>query len=218
MKIKNNEFMKDIRELRKSKNKDMFITEIVKRAKQLNQRFYRLEKSDVNVQQSYAYQKSIQETGKEKPRYSVTKNKYKDMSLKELEQMLVDIDTKLASKTSTIRGAREINNKATNTLLDRLNIENNERNQKAVKEFFAQGGSKFFKMFNLDSDLLLEDLFDVISSGKSVKDYIDMLQKEINKYADRESEVPYSELVKSKRRLMKSGTKKTKRSKRNKRK
>lgn len=205
------DFLKHEKELKALRSKEAYATELARKAKQLNQRFYRLEKSDVSLKSSYAYQRAIEELGKEKPRYSQSKNVYLQMDFSELEQLLLDIDVKLESSSSTIRGMRKLEVSRWNSIADTLGIENTPKNKEALKSFFEFGGKELFK-YGLDSSLLLEDFIDVIESGKAnAKDYIIMLKREFNSVLEREQDIDYNVVLKAKKKLIDNTRSKNKR-------
>lgn len=76
---------------------------VAKHAKQINQRFYRLEKADLGTKDT-AYRYAQASTGKEKPRYSTSINVLNQMTNEQLLETALDINAKLASKTSTKLG------------------------------------------------------------------------------------------------------------------
>ena len=68
-----------IKELRQARNKDLIVDFVSQQAKQINQRFYRLEKVGKGKDTAYYY--AQQETGKDKPRYPTYKPTLENMSI-----------------------------------------------------------------------------------------------------------------------------------------
>ena len=102
-----NSRIETLRQIRQARDKDLLVNWVQKASKQVNQRLYRLEKAGVGIGDT-AYRFAQMETGKEKPRYSTSTNVLNKMSNEELYSTALELNQKLMSKTSTIRGIKEI--------------------------------------------------------------------------------------------------------------
>lgn len=161
----------DIR--RRRNNFNELVDMVAAMGKQANQRFYRLEKKG-KASSSYGYQRRQQETGKEKPRYTQSKNKLRQLDTGTLYEMALDLNAKLASKTTTITGLDYIEEKrlssASDTLAERYGI---DLRPSDLKEFFKAGGADFLNSKYLDSTQILEDFVEYSKEGNlSVKEFL----------------------------------------------
>ena len=141
--------------------------------KQANQRFYRLEKRGLAAS-SYGYQRRQIETGKEKPRYTQSRSKLRQLDTGTLYEMALDLNAKLASKTTTVTGLGYIEEKrltsASDALMDRYGI---DLRPSDLKEFFKAGGADFLNSKYLDSTQILEDFVEYSKEGNlSVKQFL----------------------------------------------
>ena len=141
--------------------------------KQANQRFYRLEKRGV-AQSSYGYQRRQIETGKDKPRYTQSKSKLRQLDSGTLYEMALDLNAKLASKSTTITGLDYIEEKrlssASASLANRYGI---DLSPSDLKEFFKANGAEFLNSKYLDSTQILEDFVEFSKEGNlTVKQFL----------------------------------------------
>lgn len=168
-----NSQMEKLKLLFKMENKKELAKEVKQMAKQINQRFYRLEKQGLE-NDSYAYNLSKKETGKIKPRYTESLNKLEDKPLDTLYQESMDIFSKLFSKTSKIRGVKEIQEKRITKGMETLEynigikIDKND-----FKQFLQLGGGEFLNSKYLDSNQIIEDFVDATKDGNiSIKEFL----------------------------------------------
>lgn len=168
-----NSQMKKLKLLFKMQNKKELAKEVKQMAKQINQRFYRLEKQDLQ-NDSYAYQLSKKETGKSKPRYSESLNKLEDKPLDTLYQESMDIFSKLFSKTSKIRGVKETQEKRINKAMESLEYSAGIKIDKNdFKQFLELGGGEFLNSKYLDSTQIIEDFVESTKDGNiSIKEFL----------------------------------------------
>ena len=168
-----NSQMEKLKLLFKMQNKKELAKEVKQMAKQINQRFYRLEKQDLQ-NDSYAYQLSKKETGKTKPRYTQSLNKLEDKPLDTLYQESMDIFSKLFSKTSKIRGVKEIQEKRINKGIENLEFSAGIKIDKNdFKEFLELGGGEFLNSKYFDSTQIIEDFVDATKDGNiSIKEFL----------------------------------------------
>lgn len=168
-----NSQMEKLKLLFKMQNKKELAKEVKQMAKQINQRFYRLEKQELE-NDSYAYQLSKKETGKTKPRYSESLNKLEDKPLDTLYQESMDIFSKLFSKTSKIRGVKEIQEKRITKAIENLEFSAGVKIDKNdFKQFLELGGGEFLNSKYLDSTQIIEDFVDATKDGNiSIKEFL----------------------------------------------
>lgn len=162
--------------------------EVQKKAKQINQRLYRIEKAGLS-KSSYAYRRTIEE--EDKPRYTTSLNKLNKMSRQELVQQAYNIQSKLSSTTSTIRGTKALNERRIFKGLDALREEINrtrddiEIDVQDFKNFLEQGGGEILNNKFYDSTQVIEDWQDNIKKGISTKQFVNSY----NEYVEHEEDV-----------------------------
>lgn len=159
--------------------------EVQKKAKQINQRLYRIEKAGLS-KSSYAYRRTIEE--EDKPRYTTSLNKLNKMSRQELVQQAYNIQSKLSSTTSTIRGTKALNERRIFKGLDALREEINrtrddiEIDEQDFKKFLEQGGGEILNNKFYDSTQVIEDWQDNIKKGISTEQFVNSY----NEYVEQE--------------------------------
>jgi hypothetical protein len=164
-----------IREYVKNNDLKGLAQTVQKKAKQINQRLYRIEKQGLS-KSSYAYRRTIEE--EEKPRYTTSLNKLNKMTRQELVQQAYNIQSKLSSTTSTIRGTKALNEKRISLGLEALRNEINktrediEINEDDFKKFLEQGGGEILNNKFYDSTQVIEDWQDNIKKGISTEQFI----------------------------------------------
>lgn len=165
-----------LKELKQARNKELLAQEVVRMSMQLNQRFYRLEKKGIGLNET-AYSYAQSETGKEKPRYTTSVNKLEKMDFNELYNLALNINVKIASGTSSIKGINNIGekriSKATEKLRETLNLDENELTEDDLKEFIKLGGGELLNNKYMDSYQVIEDFIELSKKGNiSVKEFI----------------------------------------------
>lgn len=161
--------------------------EVQKKAKQINQRLYRIEKAGLS-KSSYAYRRTIEE--EDKPRYTTSLNKLNKMSRQELVQQAYNIQSKLSSTTSTIRGTNALNERRIFKGLDALREEINrtrddiEIDVQDFKKFLEQGGGEILNNKFYDSTQVIEDWQDNIKKGISTEQFVNSY----NEYVEHEED------------------------------
>lgn len=159
--------------------------EVQKKAKQINQRLYRIEKAGLS-KSSYAYRRTIEE--ETKPRYTTSINKLNKMSRQELVQQAYNIQSKLSSTTSTIRGTKDLNERRIFKSLDALRKEigrtrdDIEIDEQDFKNFLEQGGGEILNNKFYDSTQVIEDWQDNIKKGISTEQFVNSY----NEYVEQE--------------------------------
>ena len=158
--------------------------EVAHMAKVINQRFYRLEKQ--NLQKgSYAYTQAAAELNKEKPRYITNKNEIAKTPLDRLYRTYIELYNKQYSETSLVSGVKRINKKRIQTAVDRINyiIQLNQGKQGSTNigaiserdftEFLETGGSELLNTKYMDSEQILEDWVESTKGGNiSTKEFL----------------------------------------------
>lgn len=156
--------------------------EVIRMAKIINQRFYRLEKN--NLQKgSYAYKQAAAELGKNKPRYVTGKDKIAKTPLDRLYRTYIELYNKHYSDTSLVAGVKRINQKRIQTAVDRINdiiIRRNGQIGEVGKiseadfiEFLDNGGAELLNSKYIDSDQLIEDWIEATKNGNvSTKEFL----------------------------------------------
>lgn len=158
---------------------------IQKKSRQLNQRFYRMEKANKGLRES-AYYYAQSETGKSKPRYSTSINKISKLSDEEAKEQLLTIDKKLKSKSSTFRGLEEISNnrvrESVKSLVNELNLEYEDFDVKDFQKFLTMNKGSGGKLMNkyFDSTQLIEDWIDKRKQGITNREFITIYNNFLN--------------------------------------
>lgn len=157
----------EIRQEYKAGRTDLLAETVQKMAKQVNQRFYRLEKAGVGLGEN-AYRYAQRETGKEKPRYTESINKLKHMPRQELYELALQINKKLVTPSSTIGGTRALYDKrlefASNKLEEKKGINVSEDQ---LKSFIDAGGAEFLNNAErFSSEQIMIDYEEFVLNGK----------------------------------------------------
>lgn len=156
------------------------VKEAQRLAKQVNQRFYRLEKKSVGLRES-AYRYAQAETNKEKPRYTTNINKISSMSEAELTEFMLSLRKKVESPSSTIRGLRGVENRRIENSIYVLNKTLNvDINKNEYIDFIENGGGKLLNKY-MDSKQLVKNWIDKRKQGITTKEFI----RTYNRYLDR---------------------------------
>lgn len=157
--------LNEIRAAYESGNLNELVNIVQKQAHQINQRFYRLEKRGMGTGES-AYVFAQRETGKDKPRYTESRHKLHDMGIADLYKLAININVKLVSPTSTVRGLRHLEDKRLSGAVKQLNRYDININESQLKEFLDAGGYEFLNSKYLSSDQILEDYEKFVVNGK----------------------------------------------------
>lgn len=156
-------------------SREVLINQVLKQNKQINQRYYRLEKAGKQYS-SYAYQTSQKELDTQsKPRYTTNKKVLENMSDKELLQMGLETSQKLFSKTSTIRGIEYVEEnrvyRSYEKMLETFGLNENDVNYEDYKKFLDDEGGELMNQY--DSTELQEDFLKYTQEGNlSVKQFL----------------------------------------------
>lgn len=185
-----------LRELRQAKSKVLLAREVVRMSKQINQRFYRLEKAGLSVD-SYAYQLASMQLGKERPRYTTSFNKLSDLPFDTLYKQAIEINEKIASGTSAIRGVKEVQKKRITNSLASLKEMGYDIDRGDFEEFLRIGGSQLLREFG--SEQIFEDFWSKTQEGVvTVKEFV----REFKRYKSLDR-VDYSKVLRNLKRINK---------------
>lgn len=160
--------LNEIKELKQQRLKEPLVDLAIKLGKQINQRFYRLEKAGIGLGDT-AYRYAQEETGKDKPRYSVNRNVLSKMTNEELYEQLLDINRKLVSPTSTITGLIELEKRRIEASREALEYEiGDDIDYDRFRDFLKNGGGEFLNHFKKygDSNQIVDDWNRFTKSGK----------------------------------------------------
>ena len=198
----------EIRTEYRSGRKDELARTVQKMAKQVNQRFYRLEKAGVGMSEN-AYKYAQQETGKEKPRYTESISKLNKMTRQDLYELALQLNKKIVNPTSTIGGVKALRDRrlteSVKSIENRFGI---KMTPEQMKQFIDAGGDRFLNdSRKLSSGQVVMDYEEYVLQGKlSVNDFVEQLSN----YFDKTS-AKYSDLKKSFVSMSKKRSKRTKR-------
>lgn len=106
--IKEDERINRIIELKKSGDKLGLAKELRKMNKRINERFRQIERRDGHPENTTAYRYAMQELGHIKPRYTESLNKLLSQDINTLFKSSMDISRKLGSKSASLRGLKLI--------------------------------------------------------------------------------------------------------------
>lgn len=162
-----------IRELKQARDKEGLIDTAIQLSKQINQRFYRLEKQGVGLNES-AYRYAQMETGKSKPRYSTSRSVLEDVSTEELYEHLLNLNQKLVSQTSTVSGVKNLVDRRIEASASSLEERIGQKiDREKYKEFLEKGGGELLNHLNLESTQIIEDWVTFGQLGNvSVKEFM----------------------------------------------
>ena len=156
----------EIRQEYKAGRTDLLAETVQKMAKQVNQRFYRLEKAGVGLGEN-AYRYAQRETGKEKPRYTESINKLKQMPRQELYELALQINKKLVTPSSTIGGTRTLYDKRLEFASNKLESKGVSLSAEQLKAFIDSGGAEFLNNAErFSSEQIMIDYEEFVLNGK----------------------------------------------------
>lgn len=185
-----------LRELRQAKSKVLLAREVVRMSKQINQRFYRLEKAGLSVD-SYAYQLASMQLGKERPRYTTSFNKLSSLPFDSLYKQALEINEKIASGTSAITGVSATQEKRITNSLTSLKDMGYDIDRGDFEEFLRIGGAQLIREFG--SEQIFEDFWSKTQEGVvTVKEFV----REFKRYKSLDR-VDYSKVLRNLKRINK---------------
>lgn len=156
----------EIRQEYKAGRTDLLAETVQKMAKQVNQRFYRLEKAGVGLGEN-AYRYAQRETGKDKPRYTESINKLRQMPRQELYELALQINKKLVTPSSTIGGTRALYDKRLEFASNKLESKGVSVSEEQLKAFIDAGGAEFLNNAErFSSDQIMIDYEEFVLNGK----------------------------------------------------
>ena len=156
------------------------VKEAQRLAKQVNQRFYRLEKKERGLKEA-AYRYAQAETNKDKPRYTTNINKISNMSEAELNEFMLSLRKKVNSPTSTFRGLKAVESKRIENAVYVINKSPGvDIDEEDFKDFLDNGGGKLLNKY-MDSSQLIKDWLDKSKQGVTVKQFINTYNRYLNR-------------------------------------
>lgn len=156
------------------------VIEAQRLAKQVNQRFYRLEKKEQGLKES-SYRYAQAETNKDKPRYTTNINKISSMSEAELTEFMLSLRKKVSSPTSTLRGLKTVEAKRIENAVYVINKSTGVNiDEEDFRNFLDNGGGKLLNKY-MDSTQLIKDWLDKSKQGVTAKQFV----KTYNRYLNR---------------------------------
>lgn len=198
---------------RLQEDKTHLAKEVQKMAKRLNQRYRVLEKNNLQSN-SYAYQISQSETGRDVPRYSESLNKLEKLDINNLFELGLQLNVKLWSKTSLPKGVEEVKVERIDKAVESLSNSLGKKVDKDIfKSFLEKGGGKLLNYRYLDSEQVVDDLVAYMEEGNvTIKEFVN----EFNRFRKRMSEkkkLDYGRITRNLNNLVARKKKKAKRKK-----
>lgn len=150
------------------KNRALLEREVARNSKQINQRFYRIEKNKrFTSEKSWAYRRAIKISNKEKPRFTQTITSLKKLSTSDLISQFLEVNSLLDSDTSSVQGLKLIQKKSYATLNERLFDEgkiNTPISNKELDNFFNNTDESLFSDYG--SNELINHFTNYVQNGK----------------------------------------------------
>lgn len=174
-------------------NREELVNDIQRNAKKLNKRFERLEELGIGLNES-AYRYSQAELNQDTPRFEYRKKELNKLSNQDLRELDRSIEKKLESKSSTISGIKEINEKrisnAVYSLNKKLGLEGKEAiTEKSFKAFIETGGSDLLNNPKLSSTQVIEDWLDLTKKGIKKNDFIKLFNEYSKKHTTNKGKI-----------------------------
>lgn len=193
----------EIQSAHKAGRKDLLAKTVQKMAKQVNQRFYRLEKAGIGLGEN-AYRYAQKETGKEKPRYTESLNKLKGMTRQDLYELALQINKKLVTPSSTIGGTLALYEKRLELASKKLASKDINVTEDQLKAFIDAGGDEFLNNAErFSSSQIMTDYEAFVLKGKVT---MDQFVRGLKQFQDITS-MKYSDIQKTFRSLMRGNKK-----------
>lgn len=172
-----------LRELREARATDTLVREVARMARQINQRFYRLEKAGVGLNDT-AYYYAQQATGKLKPRYSTSLNVLSKMATSDLYELALKINMQLVSETSTISGLKKVYDNRISGAQKALAERGVDVGKEDLDAFLKNGGGEFINAVKkyLSSDQIFE-MWGEYQNKVSADEFIDAFYTDKQKRA-----------------------------------
>lgn len=156
------------------------VKEAQRLAKQVNQRFYRLEKKERGLKEA-AYRYAQAETNKDKPRYTTNINKISNMSEVKLNEFMLSLRKKVNSPTSTFRGLKAVESKRIENAVYVINKSTGvDIDEEDFKDFLDNDGGKLLNKY-MDSTQLIKDWLDKSKQGVTAKQFITTYNRYLNR-------------------------------------
>lgn len=179
-------------------DRNELLKKVQKQNKQLNKRFELLEEKGIGLNES-AYRYSQAELGEDTPRFETKLSELKNLSNKELRDLDKSVNRKLISKSSTIRGVEEIQDKRISNAVYSLNKSLNLEGKKAITEksfkaFINKGGGDLLNKSTLSSTQIVEDWLEYTRKGIKKQDFINLFNQYELKHTNKKGKVDYGKL------------------------
>lgn len=188
-------YLGQLRELRQLRDVKALAKEVQRMSRQVNQRFYRLEKAGLS-HDSYAYEYSQYLTGKKKPRFPTSLKQLEKKSIQDLFKLGLELNEKLVSRTSSISGVKQIQSDRITGALKAIKDDSGmEIDCEDFEQFIKIGGSELLAKF--DSSTIVEDFYNSTQKGNiSVKEFV----REFKRFKSLDK-VDYSRVLRNLKRL-----------------
>lgn len=208
-----NETFEKLKYYRIQNDKEKLAREVRRMSKVINERYRQLEKKDLS-KDSYAYKVSQGETGRQKPRYTESQNKLENMDIVSLFELGLQLNVKIYSSSSRVRGVRDIQSKRIEKAVESLEATLGKPiDKKTFKDFLENGGSELLNYKYLDSEQVIDDLTELTKDGKvSVKEFINEF-KRFRKQISEKKRLDYGRITRNLNNLVARKKKKSKRKK-----
>ena len=148
-----------------SNNRSGLIDATYHMARQLDQRYYRMEKKGI-ADQSVAYRRSQKDLGKDKPRYNYNIQKLEGKSNAELYKYAMELNLRLQNNDSSVSKLKKKKKEANEKTLEKiLGGDATPLEKKSWQNFMALGGDKVLKNQFYGSENIVDDWQKWVNSG-----------------------------------------------------
>lgn len=169
-----------------AQGREATIKEIRTIAKRVNERYRQLEKANIS-QTSYAYRLTQESSSQDfltrgkKVRYSLSKKRLESMTDEQLKEYLYDIESKYASKTTSLKGLKALNEERFQKSKERLKalIEDDGETKFNVTNDELRNiiNSGVFSLHDYDSTQLIEDWQEYKKQGLTINQFLEKIEE-----------------------------------------
>lgn len=183
--IKEEERLNRIIELKNKGDKLGLAQELRKMNKRINERFRQIERRDGHPENTTAYKYAMQELGNIKPRYTESLNKLLSQDINTLFKSSMDISRKLGSKSSSLRGLNLITENRVSGAIEGIkkNLGIEIEDSKEFRRFLEENVNEMIAN-NIGSDVIFE-LFSMAMHKEKGIETLDKMWKEYAARAER---------------------------------
>lgn len=183
--IKEDERINRIVELKKSGDKLGLAKELRKMNKRINERFRQIERRPGHPENTTAYRYAMNETGRVKPRYTESLNKLLSQDINTLFKSSMDISRKLGSKSASLRGLNLISENRVSGAIEGIksNLGIDIEDSPEFRRFLEENVNEMIDN-NIGSDVIFE-LFDMAMHKEKGLETLDKMWKEYSSRAER---------------------------------